>query len=94
MDSFAKSQEVKTVEIKSKDEIAAENRERKLLALQAKLKAKQDRAEAVRLRRLSVVPQPNEDEEPMPVRVSHNEDTPVGRSGAFDDDNGDGEDGL
>ena len=91
--SFAKSQEEKTVDIKSKEEIAAENRENKLLALQLKMKEKQERAEAVRKRKLSVHPQPDSDEQMIPPRQSFNEDTPVGKSVTFDQ-NGDGVDGL
>ena len=48
------SQTQKELEVtaKSKDELAAENRERKLREKLAKLKAKQEHAEAVRERRL------------------------------------------
>ena len=79
LDTFAERQTTKEDTIKTKEEIAAENREQKLRALQAKLRKKQERAEAVRRKKLSVVQQPltAEEEQMLGNRNTISDDTPI-----------------
>ena len=53
LDSFAQAQTQKDEEEQTKQDIAAENRERRLREMRDKLRAKQERVEAARRRKLA-----------------------------------------
>ena len=52
LDTFAQLQKDKEIEVKTKEEIAAENREKRLQELREKQRAKKEHAELVRQRKL------------------------------------------